>query len=137
MNHNQILITINDHERLTKLINDGPFKQKMPAIVDRLNQKFKTAKLFAQDKILRNVVTMNSRVLLKELNQSREAEVTIAYPQDADGRDGRISVFSPIGLALLGRQVGDQVSWTVPSGIGQFEIIKIIFQPEALGHYHL
>jgi regulator of nucleoside diphosphate kinase len=137
MKHNDILITINDYQRLTGLIGFASLEQKMPDIVNRLNNKFKTAKMLTQDRILGNVITMNSRVLLKEVSQGREAEVTVTYPQDADGREGRISVFSPIGIALLGRQVGDSVSWKVPSGIGQFEIIKIIYQPEAVGHYHL
>jgi regulator of nucleoside diphosphate kinase len=133
----KILITINDYQRLNGLIQFSSLKDKMPEIVNNLNNKFKTAKMLPQDRILGNVITMNSRVLLKEISQGRHAKVTITYPQDADGREGKISVFSPIGLALLGRQVGDSVSWKVPSGIGHFEIIKIIYQPEAVGHYHL
>ncbi len=133
----KILITVNDYQRLTGLIGFSSLDEKMPEIVNRLNDKFKTAKMLAQDKVSESVITMNSRVLLKEVSQGREAEVTITYPQDADGREGKISVFSPIGSALLGRQVGDIVSWKVPKGIGRFEVIKIIYQPEAVGHYHL
>ena len=109
----------------------------MPENVNRLNLKFKTAKMLSQDKVSGDVITMNSRVLLKEVTKGRQAEVTITYPQDADGREGKISVFSPIGSALLGRRVGDKVSWKVPNGIGHFEVVKIIYQPEAVGHYHL
>lgn len=134
----KILMTINDYQRLSGLIGFASLKDKMPGVVTRLNKKFETAKIMAQDKISRNVITMNSRVLLKEISQSRQAEVTVTYPQDADGgREGRVSVFSTIGTALLGRQVGDKVSWKVPTGMGHFEIIKIIYQPEAVGHYHL
>jgi regulator of nucleoside diphosphate kinase len=133
----KILITINDYQRLTGLIGFASLKEKMPEIVNRLNNKFRTAKMLSQDRILGSVITMNSRVLLKEISHGRQAEVTITYPQDADGREGRISVFSPIGTALLGCQVGDQVSWKVPAGMGHFQIIKIIYQPEAVGHYHL
>ncbi len=133
----KILITINDYQRLNGLIGFASLQEKMPEIVNHLNTKFKTAKMLAQDTISENVVTMNSRVLLKEISQGRKAEVTITYPQDTDGREGKISVFTSIGLALLGRQVGDKVSWKVPSGIGEFELIKIIYQPEAVGHYHL
>jgi regulator of nucleoside diphosphate kinase len=133
----KILITINDYQRLKGLIGFASLKEKMPEIVTRLDNKFKTAKMVPQDRILANVITMNSRVLLKEVSQGRQAEVTITYPQDADGREGRISVFSPIGTAMLGRQVGDKISWKVPAGIGHFEVIKIIYQPEAVGHYHL
>jgi regulator of nucleoside diphosphate kinase len=106
-------------------------------MVSRLNSKFKTAKMLAQDTISGRVITMNSQILLQEISQGRQAVVTITYPQDADGREGKISVLSPIGLDLLGREVGDTVSWKIPSGIGNFQIVKIIYQPEAVGHYHL
>jgi regulator of nucleoside diphosphate kinase len=133
----KILITINDYQRLNGLIGFASLREKMPEIVSRLNNKFKAAKMLAQERISESVVTMNSRVLLREISQGRQAEVTITYPQDTDARESKISVFSPIGLALLGRQVGDKVSWEVPCGIGYFEITKIIYQPEAVGHYHL
>lgn len=130
-------ITINDYQRLTGLIEFASLKLKMPEIVNRLRTKFETAKMLPQDRILESVITMNSRVLLKDVSNGREAEVTITYPQDADNREGKISVFSPIGIALLGRQIGDIVSWKVPAGTGRFEVVKIIYQPETVGHYYL
>jgi regulator of nucleoside diphosphate kinase len=133
----KIVITTNDYQRLTGLIGFSSLKEKMPEIVEHLHSKFRTAMMLPQDRILASVITMNSRVLLREVSHGREATVTVTYPQDANGREGKISVFSPIGTALLGRQVGDEVSWKVPTGIGRFEVIKIIYQPEAVGHYHL
>jgi len=133
----RIIITTNDYQRLTGLIGFSSLQEEMPESVERLLSKFSTATMLPQDRIVAGVITMNSRVLLRELSQGREATVTVTYPQDANGREGKISVLSPIGTALLGRQVGDEVSWKVPTGIGRFEVIKIIYQPEALGHYHL
>lgn len=134
---NKMLITINDYQRLNGMIEFSSLKLKMPDIVNRLHDQFKAANMLPQERISNNVITMNSRVLLKELSNGREAEVTITYPQDADSREGKVSVFSPIGVALLGRQVGDVVSWKVPTGTGRFEVSKIIYQPEAVGHYYL
>ncbi|HWJ29007.1 MAG TPA: GreA/GreB family elongation factor, partial [Flavisolibacter sp.] len=62
---------------------------------------------------------------------------SITYPKDSDRREGRISVFSEIGLALLGRKENDVVSWRVPNGTGRFVIEKVIYQPEASGDYSL
>jgi regulator of nucleoside diphosphate kinase len=109
----------------------------MPEIVNRLYTEFKVAKMVPQERIAESVITMNSRVLLKEMSNGREAEVTVTYPQDADIRERKVSVFSSIGVALLGRQVGDIVSWNIPTGIGQFEIVDVTYQPEAVGHYYL
>jgi regulator of nucleoside diphosphate kinase len=137
MEHNRILITVNDYQRLTGLIEFGSLTTKTPRIVNRLIEKFKSAKMLAQDRISAAVITMNSRVLVKEIGQDRQAAITVTYPHDADPREGKVSVLSSIGLALLGRQVGDQVSWVTPVGTGDFEITKIIYQPESMGHYHL
>lgn len=134
---NRMLITTNDYQRLTGLIEFSSLKMKMPEIVTRLYNQFKGAKMLPQERISKSVITMNSRVLLKEMSNGREAEITITYPQDADNRERKVSVFSPIGVALLGRQVGDVVSWKVPTGMGQFEIVKVTYQPEAVGHYYL
>ena len=137
MKHKEILITVNDYQRLTGLIGFAGLRVKTPGAVNRLIEKFKSAEMLAQDRISETVITMNSRVLVKEIGQDRQAEITVTYPYDEDAREGRISVLSSIGLALLGRQVGDKVSWRTPTGIGHFEIIKIIYQPESVGHYHL
>src|SRR5687767_13306110 len=118
MKHNEILITVNDYQRLTGLIGFASLNVKTPGAVNRLMEKFKSAEMLAQDRISGTVVTMNSRVLVKETGKDRQAEITVTYPYDADAREGRISVLSSIGLALLGRQVGDKVSWRTPTGIG-------------------
>jgi regulator of nucleoside diphosphate kinase len=90
-----------------------------------------------QKRIPGNIVTMNSRVFLKETSSKREAELTITYPRDADNLKSRISVFSPIGAALLGKQAGDITSWSTPNGNKWFEILKVTYQPEAAGDYSL
>ena len=80
---------------------------------------------------------MNSRVHLKDLNSQRDIELTLTYPRDAVPSERKISVFSEIGIALLGREEKEVVSWNVPDGIGLFEIVKVTYQPEAAGDYHL
>ena len=133
----KMFITTNDYQRLTGFIELASLKVKMPEIINRLYTQFKKAKVLSQESISRSVVTMNSRVLLKEVSNGRKAEVTITYPQDADSREKKVSVFSSPGVALLGRQAGDIVSWKVPGGTGEFEITEILYQPEASGHYYL
>jgi regulator of nucleoside diphosphate kinase len=134
---NRMFITINDYQRLTSLIEFASLKVKMPEMVSRLYSELKAARMMPQERIYENVITMNSCVLLKEVSNGREAKITITYPQDEDKREGKVSVFTPIGIALLGRKTGDIVSWTIPTGVGRFEILKIVYQPEAVGHYYL
>ena len=132
-----MLITINDYQRLNGMIEFASLKKKLPEIVNRLRNEFKAAQMLSQQEISGDVITMNSRIVVKDLVTGREAEITITYPQDADSREGKVSIFSPIGVALLGRKLGDCVSWQVPNGTGRFEVSKISYQPEAVGDYYL
>lgn len=133
----RIIITVNDYQRLTALMEFAALKTKMPRVTDRLAQNLGAARLLPQKEISSSVVTMNSRVRLKELKNGREAEITITYPQDAEPRERRVSVFSEIGMALLGRKENDIVSWRTPNGVGDFRIEKVTYQPEAAGDYYL
>ena len=132
-----MFITVNDYQRITGLIEFASLQNKNPEIADRLLKELRVAKRFPQDRISGNIVTMNSRALLREITSGREIEITITYPQDADSREQKVSVFSPIGVALLGCREGDVTSWRVPGGIGRFKVEKVIYQPEAAGHFYL
>lgn len=134
---NRIAITITDYNRLVGLMEYASINVKMPKSVETLYDQLTAAEMFPQDAIANEVITMNSKVLLREMSSGREAEVTITYPQDANPQERRVSVFSEIGMALIGRKEGDVVSWTVPRGRGQFEILKVTYQPEAAGDFDL
>lgn len=132
-----ITVTINDYNRLMGLIAFASLKVKMPDIANRLEDSLLEAKTLSQDTIDEGIITMNSRVRLKDLNNQWETEITLTYPQDAQPRERKVSVFSEIGIALFGRQEKEVVSWKVPGGIGLFEIMKVTYQPEAAGDYYL
>ncbi len=130
-------ITVNDYKRITGLIEFASLQNKSPEIAGRLLKELEAAKTFEQDRISNNIVTMNSRALLREIKSGREIEITITYPQDADSKEQKVSVLSPIGIALLGCREGDITSWRVPGGIGRFKVEKVLYQPEAEGHFYL
>ena len=123
-----MFITVDDYERLIGLIE---VRNRDSEIADRLMKELKSARTFPQNKISENIVTMNSRARLREINSGREIEITVTYPEQADNRQQMVSVFSPIGVALLGCREGDITSWRVPGGIGRFKVEKVLYQPEA------
>ena len=130
------LITLNDYRRLMDVMN-SPTCSASPAISARLTYELNGAKIFAPEDIDDKVVTMNSTVLLRDRVNGSEVEVTITYPGQVDTRVNRISIFSPAGLALLGRKAGTVIAWNTPAGLRQFEVVDILFQPEAVGDYSL
>lgn len=134
---NRIVVTITDYNRIMGFIELASLKAKMPKSIAHLYDKLTAANMLPQESINAKVITMNSRVLLKELSSEREIEITITYPQQAKPLERKVSVFSDIGIALIGRQERDIVSWHVPDSIGVFEIVKVMYQPEAAGDYHL
>jgi regulator of nucleoside diphosphate kinase len=84
-----------------------------------------------------DVVTMSSRVRLKDLGMNEEKVCTLVFPSEADLSQQKISVLAPIGTAILGYRIGDTVEWRVPAGVKKLRIEEILFQPEAEGHYQL
>jgi regulator of nucleoside diphosphate kinase len=133
----RMFVTINDYQRIIGMIEIASMRSKIPDDVDRLVTNLKCARMLPQENISRDIITMNSSARLTELSSGKEIELTVTYPQESDNLLKRVSVLSPIGVALLGSRVGDIVSWKVPSGIGQFRVDEITYQPEAVGHYHL
>ena len=66
-----------------------------------------------------------SRVRLLDLKKSVEIEYKLVTSEEADAAQGLISTTSPIGKALLGRNVGDEIKVQTPAGIKEFEVVKV------------
>jgi len=63
---------------------------------------------------------------LYDLDLDKPIRYQLVMPEDADVANGRISVSSPIGRALMGKQVGDEVTVTTPSGTKNYEINSLV-----------
>lgn len=96
-----------------------------------LLEEIERAEVISDDNIDENVITMNSTVIVKDIDTDREFEYTIVYPEYADSSKNKISVLAPVGTALLGYKVGDIIEWKVPAGRRRFLVQQILFQPEA------
>lgn len=130
-----ITVTETDYDRLMDLMEFASLKAKMPDIATRLYGNLSRAQTLPPANIDRRIVTMNSRLKLRNLENRRETEITLTYPRDAQPLHRKVSVFSEIGTALLGRREREVVSWKVPGGVGHFEIVKVTYQPEAAGDF--
>lgn len=131
-----IYITEVDKIRLMTMIDDVLYdgNRKDRSILD-LEREINRAKVVGISQLPQDVITMNSEVLL-HLN-GEEMETRLVYPQEADLERKRLSVLSPIGTAILGYSEGAHIEWEVPSGVTSIQIKKILYQPEAAGHYDL
>ena len=100
--------------------------------IDALEAEIERAQVVEADAIDRTIVTMNSRVRFKDEDSGECQEITLVYPHEADVSANRISVFAPVGAALLGLAVGQIIAWPVPSGSSRrLRIVDVPYQPEA------
>jgi len=134
----QIFITEKDRERLQKLINEAKeFHSGSEIYLKNLEQELSRAKLIASEKIPHNVVTMNSKVLLKDLDTGENMVYTLVYPPEANLMENKISVLAPVGTAIIGLREKDAIDWKIPDGLVRLEVEKILYQPEAAGDFDL
>lgn len=133
-----IFITDSDKEKLQKLIRlEQEFNADSGNHLDDLNNELERAVIVQPQEVPDNVITMNSQVVLKDLDDNEEMIYTLVYPDDANLTENKISVMAPIGTAILGYRVGDVLEWKIPKGTVRLRVEKLLFQPEASGNFEL
>ncbi|MCL4271864.1 MAG: nucleoside diphosphate kinase regulator [Anaerolineales bacterium] len=138
MSERKIFITEYDLKRLRDLLADSMSTEyRNSAYLKQLDEELKRGQVVAPTEVPADVITMNSRALLLDLESNEEMEYTLVFPQDADPSAGKISILAPIGTAMLGYREGETFAWQVPDGLRKIKVIKIIFQPEASGNFDL
>jgi transcription elongation factor GreA len=76
-------------------------------------------------KSVNGIIEFGNKVQLKNLDTDEEAVYMIVGPYESDIQKGTISISSPLGRALLGKNVGDEVTFKAPGGERTYEIITI------------
>ena len=135
---NNIIVNKLDYLRIQKRINEARQKKTIETSeAEKLLNEINTAVLMEPQEIPDDVVTMNSVVSISFSESGRNQEFKIVYPDEANFKEKRVSIFSPIAIALLGFRVGDLIEWMLPGGLTKIRIDRIIYQPEAAGDYTL
>jgi regulator of nucleoside diphosphate kinase len=134
-----IYITEVDRQRLERLVEiagerDGAAEHEY---LRKLEHELDRAETVAPEEVPGDLITMRSKVRLKDMNTGEEMVYTLVFPTEADSGDGKISVLAPIGTAMLGYRVGDLIEWQVPSGLRRLKVEELLYQPEAAGGYNL
>ena len=138
MSNRQIFITRRDRERLTLMLEEAlAGKHRDAAFLKELARELAIAETVEPKAVPADVVTMNSRVVVKDVETGESSEYTLVFPEQANVEHGRLSVVSPIGTAILGYAKGDVITWQTPGGPRQIQIADIRYQPEAAGDFHL
>jgi transcription elongation factor GreA len=93
--------------------------------IAQLEATIANARIIDESKIDREKVQILSRVTLLNHNNGKQVCYTIVSEKEANLREGKIAIGTPIAKALLGKKKGDHVDVTVPAGVLHFEILDI------------
>lgn len=105
----KVIINADDLAHLEGLA-EGMMK-RLPALADRLFDEIGRARIVQPAKMPADVVSMGSIVTYRDETTGQEKTVTLVYPEEADIAQLRISVMTPIGVALLGLSEGADFFW--------------------------
>jgi regulator of nucleoside diphosphate kinase len=137
MIRNSTVISEIDFDRLSHLMESPRVRTSYASLLGGLKHELASGRVVPPSDVPRGVVTMNSKVRVRDLATEEAETYTLVYPDDADINEKRLSIFAPLGAALLGSRTGEVVSFDVPVGTRRMRIERILYQPEAAGHFHL
>lgn len=118
---------------VTRLEKHAERDSRLQATLDTLLER---AEIVGPEAMKSNVITMNSQFTLTDDATHEAITWTLVYPDQASLDTGKLNVFSPVGLALLGARKGERVAVALPNtSAGTVTVSAIVYQPEASGDY--
>ena len=138
MTPTKLVVNKQDRIRLQRAIDSarsswrtyGPY-------LDWLRSQLDEAQVCDPSEMPEDVVTMNSRVELKDLRSGRMKQLELVYPGEQTQNAEQVSIFEPTGLALFGSRVGDVVGWNESDRVRTARLEQLCYQPESAGDLHL
>lgn len=116
-----IILSKSDYERISLLIfrNNHPQAELLAEELDR-------AVITADSEVPSDVVQMNSKVQYQDASSGQIIQCQLVFPEDADLASNKISVLAPIGAALIGLSVNQEINWPLPNGNNKkIRILKV------------
>jgi transcription elongation factor GreA len=96
------------------------------ARVNELSYKLNNADIIDPDKLPKDRAVFACRVLLENVDTGEDVEYQLVGPEESDINQGRISIASPLGKAIVGRKPGDEITLNAPGGKRIYELIQIL-----------
>ena len=119
-----IVLSADDYERLSGLAYVA--MNRMPSLAAALTEELERARVFPKGRPPEHIVCMNSEVEFRNESSGRIQKVTLVYPGDADISEGKVSVLTPVGTALIGLRTGQSISWETPTGeVRQLTVLEV------------
>ncbi len=132
-------ITLYDLERLKELIEVVRTfgRDEWLPHAEALETVLANARITNPREVPPDVVTMNSKVRIRNLELDTEQVLALVFPKDADLAPDNVSILNPVGMGMFGRRVGDVFSVAEGASESRYRVSMILYQPEAAGDYYL
>ncbi len=126
-NPGRLILTRTDFEQITSLVQSSTSET-----TDFLAEELHRASIVSREELPPDVVSMHSKVVFKDLDNSKEMAVTLVYPHEADIELKKVSILAPLGTALIGLRVGQIINWPVPHQKEKsLKVMSVLYQPES------
>ena len=93
--------------------------------IEMLEYKLAAADIIDTDRLPKDRAVFGSRVLLENVDTGENSEYQLVGPDESNAKEGRISIDSPLGKALIGKKLYDELTLQVPNGKRCYEIVEI------------
>ncbi|MDJ0884023.1 MAG: transcription elongation factor GreA [Desulfobacterales bacterium] len=101
-------------------------QQFLEARMGELEYKISNADVIDPSKLPKDKAVFGSRVLLENVDTGEDVEYQLVGPEESNIEEGRISVSSPLGKAILGKKPDDEITVQAPAGRRVYELIEIL-----------
>ena len=118
------ILTKSDYNTLKELIVNIP-SHLISKEIAMLAREIEKAKLVPESKIEAQVIRINSYFEVQDLASGQVLKFQLTLPKYGDLAQKKLSVFSPLGVALIGFQEGMEIAWTLPGGLKKLKILKV------------
>ncbi len=119
----QLVIAYEDYKILSNYIRPVAAYDMRNATL--LMKEIEKAIIVKKDELPQDVVRLNSRVVVKEESRNKLMELVLVVPEKADIHQNMISIFAPLGVALIGFKQGVKVNCSTPTGNKFFTILEV------------
>lgn len=119
------IISNKDYQALKTLITGYPDNLKSKEI-GQLMEELERADIVDEEALDDDIIRLNSSFEAEDVATKKIWKLTLTLPQQANVKEQKISVFSPLGVALIGFRKGMTVKWALPGGMKTLKILNVI-----------
>lgn len=91
----------------------------------KLKEELKNAVVLKSEELPDDVITLYSEVRFKDMETGQEFNYQLVNPNQANMREGKLSIYVPIGIALFGYRSGAEIQWEMPNGLRTFKVLDV------------